>query len=128
MQRFLIVCAAGALGSGARYLVALAAGDKPGEAFPWGTLIVNLVGSFAIAVVYELAIHVKTLSPNLVLGLATGFLGGFTTYSAFNFQTTALALEGAVGRAALNVAVTLIGCIGAGLLGLAVARRLVGGA
>jgi CrcB protein len=126
MQRFLIVCAAGALGSGARYLVSLAVGDRPGERFPWGTLIVNLVGSFAIAVVYELAVQVKTLPPQLVLGLATGFLGGFTTYSAFNFQTTALALDGAVGRAAINLGATLIGCFIAGLLGLAVARRLAG--
>lgn len=126
MQRFLIVCAAGALGSGARYLVSLAAGDKPGGRFPWGTLIVNLVGSFAIAVVYELAIQVKTMPPQLVLGLATGFIGGFTTYSAFNFQTTALALDGAIGRAAINVGATLVGCLAAGMLGLAVARKLAG--
>jgi len=123
MQRFLIVCGAGGLGSGARYLVSLAAGDKPGEGFPWGTLIVNLVGSFLIAVVLELALK-KTMSPGLALGLSTGFMGGFTTYSSFNFQTTALAANGAAGRAVLNVVVTLAGCLIAGLLGQWLARRL----
>ncbi len=126
MVRFVIVCTSGALGCGARYLISLAAGDKPGEGFPWGTLIVNVVGSFLIAVVLELALRMKSLSPHLVLALTTGFMGGFTTYSSFNYQTTALAMNGAMGRAALNVGATLIGCIGAGLLGLALARRLVG--
>ena len=126
MIKFLIVCGAGAAGCGARYLVAIAAGDKPGEAFPWGTLIVNVVGSFLIALVLELALRLKNLSPNLVLALSTGFMGGFTTYSAFNFQTTALALNGAVARAVLNVVATLVACAVAGLLGLWLARRLAG--
>jgi len=125
MDRFLIVCGAGAAGSGARYLVSLAAGDRPGEGFPWGTLIVNLLGSFLIALVGDLALHEGTMSPRLALALTTGFMGGFTTYSAFNYQTTALAENGALGMAAVNVAVTLAGGLGAGWLGLALARRLV---
>ena len=125
MERFLIVCGAGAAGCGARYLISLWTGDRPGETFPWGTLIVNLVGSFLIAFVLELALRVKTLSPNLVLGMTTGFMGGFTTYSAFNFQTTALAMNGAMARAVINVVATLVGCVVAGLLGLLLARALV---
>jgi CrcB protein len=125
MERFLIVCGAGAAGSGARYLVSLAAGDRPGEGFPWGTLIVNVVGSFLIALVGELALHEGTMSPKLALALTTGFMGGFTTYSAFNYQTTALAQNGAIGLAAVNIAVTLGGGLGAGLLGLALARRFL---
>ena len=126
MGKLLIVCGAGAAGCGARYVVALWAGDKPGETFPYGTLIVNVLGSFAIALVLELALRLKNLSPNLVLGLTTGFMGGFTTYSSFNYQTTALALNGAMGRAVLNVAITLIGCLLAGMLGLWLARRFTG--
>jgi CrcB protein len=124
VERFLIVVGAGGLGSGARYLIALAAGDKTGEHIPYGTLIVNLVGSFLIALVLELALRVKSLSPNLTLAISTGFMGGFTTYSSFNYQTTALALNGHHARAAVNLIVTLAGCVLAGLLGIYIARRL----
>jgi CrcB protein len=123
VQRFLIVVAAGGLGSGARYLVALAAGDKAHQ-FPKGTLIVNIVGSFLIALVLELALRVKSMPPNLSLALSTGFMGGFTTYSSFNYQTTALAMGGHTGKAAINLFATLAGCIVAGLLGIVLARRL----
>jgi CrcB protein len=121
--RFLIVFGAGGLGSVARYLVGLWTADGAGE-FPRGTLIVNVVGSFLIAIVLELALR-KAWSPNVSLGLATGFMGGFTTYSAFNYQTTQLATtDGAIGKAALNVAVTLIACLAAGALGVVLARRI----
>jgi CrcB protein len=122
--RFSIVVGAGGLGSGARYLVTLLAGDKTRE-FPFGTLIVNVVGSFLIALVLELAMRMKPSMPqNLSLALTTGFMGGFTTYSSFNYQTTALALGGHHGKAALNLVATFVGCVVAGLLGLALARRL----
>jgi fluoride exporter len=123
MQRFLIVCGAGGLGSGVRYLVSLWAGDKPGEGFPWGTLIVNVIGSFLIAVVLELALR-KVLPATLSLALATGFMGGFTTYSSFNYQTTALAHNGEMLRAAINIVVTLGGALVAGLFGLWLARKI----
>lgn len=121
MQRFLIVCGGGALGSGARYLVALWIGSR---AFPYATLAVNLAGSFAIALVLELSIRIAGFPPNLRLALATGFLGGFTTYSSFNYESTALLQGGQALRGLLYVGVTLLGCCGTGLLGLALARRL----
>jgi CrcB protein len=123
MQRFLLVCGAGGLGSGARYLVSLWAGEKLGDEFPWGTLIVNVVGSFLIALILEMTLR-KAMSPELSLTLATGFMGGFTTYSAFNYQTTALASSGHVDRAVINVVVTLAGCLVAGLAGAWLARRI----
>jgi CrcB protein len=124
VERFLIVVGAGGLGSGARYLVSLAAGDKAHE-FPIGTLIVNIVGSFLIALVFELALRLKgSMAPNLTLAITTGFMGGFTTYSSFNYQTTALAMNGHTAKAAVNLIVTLVGCILAGLVGIWLARRL----
>ena len=123
MQRFLIVCGAGALGSGARYLVALWLG---GRAFPYATLAVNLAGSFAIALVLELSIRIAGFPPNLRLALATGFLGGFTTYSSFNYESTALLQGGQALRGLLYIGATLIGCFGTGLLGLLLARRVTG--
>jgi CrcB protein len=126
VQRFLIVCGAGALGCGARYLVQLWAAERFGTRLPYGTLIVNVVGSFVIALVLEWSIRVASFPPNLRLALTTGFLGGLTTYSSFNYETTALAVTGATARAALYLALTVVMCLGAGLLGLVVARKFVG--
>jgi CrcB protein len=126
MERFLVVCGAGAVGCGVRYVVSLWAGERFGTAFPYGTLIVNVVGSLLIAFVLELSLRVANFPPNLRLALTTGFMGGLTTYSSFNYETTALADNGAWGRAALNVGVTVFGCLLAGLAGLWLARRIAG--
>lgn len=124
MVRFLIVCGAGAVGCGARYLVSLWAAKRIGTGFPWGTLIVNLVGSFLIAFVLELSTRMASFSPNLRIALTTGFMGGLTTYSSFNYESTALLTGDHPLRGALNIGVTLIGCLGFGLLGLLLARRI----
>lgn len=121
MGRFFLVFAAGGLGASMRYLVGLWIGPR---AFPYATLVVNLVGSFLIALVLEASLRVTSFPPNLRLALTTGFLGGLTTYSSFNYETTTLAAQGSSGRALLNVAATLIGCLLAGLAGLWLARRL----
>lgn len=121
MERVLIVFGSGGAGCVARYLVALAIGPR---AFPYATLIVNVVGSFLIAFLLELAMVRKDVPANLQLALTTGFMGGFTTYSSFNFETTKLVIDGQPARGLANVGVTLIGGVAAGLLGLWVARRL----
>ena len=121
MERFLIVCGAGALGCGARYLISLWIGAR---AFPYATLAVNLAGSFAIALVLELSIRLAGFPPNLRLALATGFLGGLTTYSSFNYEATALLEGGQVLRGLVYAGATAFGCLAAGVLGLLLARRL----
>ena len=123
MERFLIVCSAGALGCGARYLIALWIGSR---AFPYATLAVNLAGSFAIALVLELSVRIAGFPPNLRLALATGFLGGLTTYSSFNYESAALLQGGQAVRGLLYIVATLLGCFGAGLLGLGLGRKLAG--
>lgn len=120
MERVLIVFGAGGAGCVARYLVALAIGRR---AFPYATLAVNVVGSFLIAFVLELALARKDLPANLQLGLTTGFMGGFTTYSSFNFETTELVVDGHPARGLINIGATLAGGIAAGLLGSWLARR-----
>ena len=125
MQRFLWVCLAGAAGTGARYLIAIWAGQRLGTAFPYGTVIVNLAGCFVIMGVVHAALTFGW--PATVRAAATiGFLGGLTTYSSFNSETIRLYEEGAVGAAALNIAVTLVGGLAAGWLGLAAARAVIG--
>ena len=126
MERLLGICGAGALGSGTRYIVGRWAGQRVGTSFPFGTLIVNIVGCFLIALLLRSAAVVTSFPPNLRIALATGFLGGLTTYSSFNYETTELLARGARGAAFVNFAVTTTGCFVAGLLGIALARRLFG--
>lgn len=117
------VMIAGGLGSGSRYLVGRWAFTAFGAAFPYGTIIVNIVGCFALGVVVQLASS-GVFSPELRTAIAVGFLGGFTTYSSFNQDTIALFSSGAVGMAGLNVAITIVGGLAAGSLGLAAGRIL----
>ena len=113
IARFLLVCLGGALGSGARYATALY--------LPNGTLIVNVLGSFLLGFLMQ------AMAPSdLRLMLATGVLGGFTTYSTFNYETTQYLRAGAWAPAFANVAGTVIGCLAAGFLGLALARMIFG--
>jgi CrcB protein len=127
MAQLFWICFAGALGSGARYLVGLWALRVLGSGFPYGTLIVNLVGSFLIAFILELAIGASWITPTLRLALTTGFLGGLTTYSSFNNETLRYFDERAWGLGALNMVVTAGGCLIAGVVGLVLARRIAGG-
>jgi len=124
MTRLLWICVAGGLGSGARYLVTLWAGRTFGTAFPYGTLAVNVAGCFLIALIMTLALTTTLVPPNLRFALTTGFLGGLTTYSTFNYETTEFVPERAWRSAALNASLTVLCCFVAGLLGLALARRI----
>ena len=127
MSRVLLVAVGGALGSVARYGVGVAAPRVLGSAFPWGTLLVNVVGSFLIALVMHLAVATAAISPSARLFLTTGVMGGFTTYSSFNYETLNLVGERLWGVAALNIAVTVVGCLVAGVLGQATGRAMAGG-
>ena len=99
-----------------------------GPTFPMGTLAVNVTGSFLIALVAELAGRTTAISPELRLFLTTGVMGGYTTYSSFNQETLRLAHDGSAVLGTLNVVLTVAGCAAAGLLGMAAARMLAGGA
>lgn len=119
MPRFLLVCLGGALGSGARYLTVVWATRLFGIAFPYGTFIVNVIGSMVIAIVVQL------VAPSeLRFFLVTGVLGGFTTYSSFNEETLLLVRSGAYGTAIANVLLTVIACLIAGVAGVMIARAI----
>ncbi|HEY8536697.1 MAG TPA: fluoride efflux transporter CrcB [Vicinamibacterales bacterium] len=125
MERFLWICLAGAAGTGSRYLIALWAAQRFGHSFPYGTLIANLLGCFAIAVVMHAA-AVLAWPVTVRSAITIGFLGGLTTYSSFNYETTRLLEDGASGAAALNAVATVAGSFAAGWLGLVCARALLG--
>ena len=116
----------GGLGSVARYLIGLWSAAAFGVTFPYGTVIVNLTGCFALGVVVQLAIA-GSWHGDIRAAIAAGFLGGFTTYSSFNQETLTLFASGATGAAALNVVITLAGGLAAGALGLTAGRLLVPG-
>ncbi|MDP3717795.1 MAG: fluoride efflux transporter CrcB [Acidobacteriota bacterium] len=118
------IMAAGALGTGARYLVGVWILERFGAGFPYATMAVNLIGCFLLGIVTHLS-AVPVGNPELRAAVAIGLLGGFTTYSSFNQETLAMLSHGAAGAAALNVAVTLAGGLVAGWLGLVFARQLV---
>jgi CrcB protein len=124
VTRLLLVCAGGALGSGARYLVSTWAATHLGADFPRGTLIVNVTGSFLLAFVVSL--RPGLVSPDLRLFLGAGIMGGYTTYSSFNTETLSLLNGGSAGLAAANLAVTVAGCLAAGFAGLAAGRWIAG--
>jgi CrcB protein len=119
----LLVTIAGGIGSGARYLIGQWALAQFGPRFPYGTMIVNLAGCFALGVVAQLAAS-SMWSPETRAALTAGFLGGFTTYSSFNQETIAMFASGASGAALANIAFTLAGGLAAGLLGAAAVRLL----
>jgi fluoride exporter len=124
MQPVLLVALGGALGSVLRYLTGVVAARWLGLEFPWGTLIVNLVGSFLIGVVNELASDALTLSPEARLFLATGVMGGLTTYSTFSHETVRLVEAQAWTSAWINVTVTTVACVGLCFGGIAAARSI----
>jgi len=124
VAHFLLVCLGGAIGSGARFLAATGAVMLFGADFPRGTLFVNLLGSFLLALVMGISAGSTIISLELRLFLGAGVMGGFTTYSSFNYETIALADQGSWGAAIFNVVVTLSGCLLAGVAGLAAGRAL----
>lgn len=120
---YLWVALGGAAGAAARYGAAQWTGTRFGWSFPWGTLTVNIAGSLAIGLVMTL-LAARQADPAYRLLLVTGFLGGFTTFSAFSFETWALLESRRWESAALYVAGSLILSFAACGVGLGLGRLL----
>ena len=125
MRALALVCLGGAVGSGLRYVVSWLALRTLGPEFPFGTLAVNVVGSFAIGFVQEAATR-SAISEDARLLLSVGVLGGLTTYSAFSYESVRLLQIGAWTRASVNVVGTTVLCLGLAMLGMAAARSVGG--
>jgi CrcB protein len=124
-SRLMWVCLGGAAGTAARYWLGGWIPQVLGSSFPWGTLLINGLGSCLIGGVMQVGMNTELLSPTLRVALAVGVLGGFTTYSTFSFETLRLLQEGSWGAALLYVAATVLGCLLACALGFSVAKALV---
>lgn len=126
MESYLWIALGGALGSVARYWCSGLVAEGFGETFPWGTLVVNVVGSFIIGFFATLT------APDgrwLVGGTArqfvmTGILGGYTTFSSFSLQTLNLVRDGELFRAGGNITLSVVLCLLAVWLGHAAAATL----
>ena len=125
----LLVALGGAAGTLGRYGIGLIAAPIS-RGLPWGTILVNLAGSFVIGFVGTLTLAQGRfpLPESLRLCVIVGVCGGFTTFSSFSLQTLDLLRVGATGRAVANVALSVALCLGAVALGHALASRLNGGA
>ena len=124
MLNMLLVAFGGAAGSVARFLVGQWSLRQFGPAFPWGTLIVNVAGSLAIGFFVELVARRLNASAEMRLFLVTGFLGGFTTFSAFSLDALALFERGATGTAVAYVAASVLVSLAAVAGGLALGRSM----
>ncbi len=127
MRKLLLVFFGGGFGSCARYLAGAWAVEALGPAFPYGTLAVNAIGSFLIALIMELSLTTQLVGPDLRLLLTTGVMGGFTTYSTFNYESLGFFRQGAWLLGATYVASTVALCFLLGLAGFAAGRAVSGG-
>ncbi|MBV8031947.1 MAG: fluoride efflux transporter CrcB [Betaproteobacteria bacterium] len=113
LQTLLAVAIGGAAGSVARFVVGVWSTRALGDGFPWGTLFINVSGSFLIGLFVELfALHWDAPQPMRVF-LAVGICGGYTTFSTFSLDTYVLIERGQYGFAATYVAASVIGSIAA---------------
>jgi CrcB protein len=126
VQAYLIVFLGAGIGGALRHGVNLACARACGLAFPWGTLTVNIIGSFAMGLIVAwLAFKVEVpWSQHMRLFLTTGILGGFTTFSAFSLDAVLLWERGATLLALAYVAGSVVLSVGGLLLGLVVVRSL----
>ena len=122
----MLVGLGGAIGSVLRLLVSLAAAHWLGADFPYGTLFVNLAGSFVIGFVQQIGGEALLIPDNVRLFLTTGMMGGLTTYSTFSYETIRLMETNAWQAAWVNVLVTTIAALGLCFLGIAAGRLVLG--
>lgn len=122
------VAIGGAIGTVARYWIALLMSPVSRD-LPWGTLLINVAGSFAISFFGTMTIeHGRYPAPELWrTAFMVGICGGFTTFSSFSLQTLELIRAGAPGRALLNIGLSVVLCLIAVALGYVAAEHLNGG-
>jgi CrcB protein len=114
----------GALGCVSRYLVSGWTYNLVGRSLPYGTLAVNVIGSFLLGLLMEGSLRSTMLTPEVRLGITVGFMGGFTTFSTFSFETIRLLEEGSLLHAGANIVLNVVVCILFAALGIYLARQI----
>jgi fluoride exporter len=126
-MRLFLICCGGAVGTGARYLLGGLVARWLGADFPYGTLFINVIGSFLIGVVQQVGLTTLLIPDTVRLVLTIGVMGGFTTYSSFSYETLKLVETGSWLGAILNVVLTTVLCLAGCAIGLLLGRVLVEG-
>jgi CrcB protein len=114
----------GGLGCMTRYVISGWVYNLAGRALPYGTLAVNVIGSLLLGLIMEGSLRSTMLSPDLRFGLTVGFLGGFTTFSTFSYETVRLLEEGSLVAAGANVFLNVAVCVVAVTIGIYLARQI----
>lgn len=125
MIKALAVGCGGFIGAMSRYLLALLVDKRHNSAFPYSTLIINVIGAFLIGFLSQLMISKYPENKTLNLFLTTGILGGFTTFSTFSLETVNLYQSGNTGYAVLNVVSSMLFCLVGVLLGKFLAKTYI---
>jgi len=123
LVRPLLVFAGGGAGAVVRYITGIAIMQRFAGAFPLGTLVINVTGSFLIGILMTLLTQRLEVSPNWRFLLVVGFLGGYTTFSSFEYETIKAVRDGAAGIGVLNVLASVIAGYCAVWLGIVLTAR-----
>ena len=126
MFKLFLISLGGAIGTGARYLITVGSVHFFGATFPYGTWIVNLAGSFLMGFLMQFELASDFLPVTTRIFLATGVLGGFTTYSSFNYEVIRYFQNGHYGKGMFYLFFMLLSCFAAGFIGLILAKKLTG--
>jgi CrcB protein len=124
MYKLLFIFFFGGLGCVSRYELSGFVDRFTAGRFPWGTLVVNVLGAFIIGFFMEITAQSKIISPDLRSGLTTGFLGGLTTFSTFSLETFLLFDSGKYGAGLGNATLNVVTCVVFAGLGVFLARSL----
>lgn len=124
MLQILAIAGGGALGAVFRFGVSNGIYRLLGRDFPYGTLAVNVIGSLLMGVLFALFVERLAISAEWRSAILIGFLGAFTTFSTFSFETISLIQSGALIRAMLNIVVSVVLCLAATWIGLSFGRQL----
>jgi len=114
-----------AIGGVSRYYLSLALTERLGDAFPWQTLIINVTGSLLLGFLMRYAFASPAANVELRLLLATGFCGGYTTFSTFSYETMMLLEDGQYDRAVAYTVGSVFLALGATFCGFILARQLM---
>ena len=124
MYKLVLIALGGMLGTLCRYGLATWVEQRAPSQFPYGTVVINLVGCFVAGLLFPL-FEQSSVAPELRLAVFTGFLGGFTTFSAYGLQTVVLADGGVLWIAVLNVLVSNAGCLALVWIGISLSRAFL---
>jgi fluoride exporter len=122
MREFLLIGAGAVLGANMRYWLTSLFTARFGASFPYGTLVINITGSFLLGFVLVLISNRIAVDPGYRLLIGTGFLGAYTTFSAFSYDTIALLQRGDIVQATVNAVASLLGSLFAAYLGITLAQ------